>query len=75
MNRFNNKVSLRDVATLAGVSVGTASQALNDHTRVNPQTRAKVQQAAAKLGLAAFQAAASPRGADTREFAAAGTRS
>jgi LacI family transcriptional regulator len=38
------------VATLAGVALGTASQALNGHAHVTAETRAKVQQAALKLG-------------------------
>jgi LacI family transcriptional regulator len=45
-------VGIRDVAELAGVSVTTVSHVLNDtpHTRVAPETRARVREAAKSLG-------------------------
>ncbi len=43
-------VTLRDVAKLAGVSIGTASQALNNRPNVAPETRARVVDAARTLG-------------------------
>lgn len=43
-------VTLRDVAKLAGVSIGTASQALNNRPSVAPETRARVLDAAESLG-------------------------
>ncbi len=42
--------SLRDVAGAAGVSLGTASRALNNKSNVMPATRAQVLKAAADLG-------------------------
>lgn len=45
-----SKPTLRDVARQAGVSLGTASQALNQRPGVSPQTRALVLEAAAALG-------------------------
>lgn len=42
--------TLRDVATLAGVSAATVSHVINDTRKVSPATRALVQQAAAQLG-------------------------
>lgn len=42
--------SLRDVAQAAGVSLGTASRALNNKSNVLPTTRALVLKAAANLG-------------------------
>ena len=42
--------TLRDVARLAEVSIGTASQALNNKPGVVPETRAKVLRAAETLG-------------------------
>lgn len=42
--------TLRDVAKLAGVSLGTASHALNNRASVLPETREKVLQAALTLG-------------------------
>ncbi|MGQ9815356.1 MAG: LacI family DNA-binding transcriptional regulator [Candidatus Roseilinea sp.] len=43
-------VTLRDVAKLAGVSIGTASQALNNRPNVLPDTRERVLKAARSLG-------------------------
>lgn len=42
--------TLRDVAKLAGVSLGTASHALNNRASVLPETRERVLQAAISLG-------------------------
>lgn len=44
-------VTLTDVAQLAGVSVATASKALNGRNEVAPATRSRVQAAAAKLSF------------------------
>jgi DNA-binding LacI/PurR family transcriptional regulator len=46
----NSSVSLRDVAQAAGVSLGTASRALNNKANVLPETRALVLKAATNLG-------------------------
>lgn len=43
-------VSMKDVATLAGVSVGTVSNVLNSPDLVSPATRERVRQAIDKLG-------------------------
>ncbi|HOT90957.1 MAG TPA: LacI family DNA-binding transcriptional regulator [Anaerolineae bacterium] len=45
-----NSVTLQDVARLAGVSIGTASQALNNRPSVAQDTRARVLDAAKTLG-------------------------
>lgn len=45
-------VTLQDVANRAGVSVATASKALNDRSDVSSATRARVMQVAASLGFA-----------------------
>ncbi|MFC4243418.1 LacI family DNA-binding transcriptional regulator [Gryllotalpicola reticulitermitis] len=42
-------VSLSDVATLAGVSVSTASKVLNGGGRVSPETRKRIEDVAARL--------------------------
>ncbi len=42
--------TIRDVARLADVSIGTASKALNAGGRLKPETRAKVLAAAAEIG-------------------------
>jgi LacI family transcriptional regulator len=41
--------TIRDVARAAGVSVGTASKALNDRGRLRPETRARVRAEAERL--------------------------
>lgn len=45
-----NSVTLQDVANLAGVSMGTASQSLNNRPNVAQETRARVLDAATTLG-------------------------
>jgi len=45
-----SSVTLRDVAKAAGVSLGTASQALNNRPHVAPETRTRVLDAARSLG-------------------------
>lgn len=42
--------TIRDVARLAGVSIGTASKALNGEGRLRPETREKVTQVAREIG-------------------------
>ncbi|MCM3523092.1 LacI family DNA-binding transcriptional regulator [Curtobacterium sp. P97] len=42
---------ISDVAALAGVSIGTASKALNDTGQLRDETRARVKDAAEKLGF------------------------
>lgn len=49
--------SLRDVARLAGVSVPTASQALNGRARISSTTRQRVQEAARELSYTPHAAA------------------
>ena len=49
-NPVASSVTLRDVAKLANVSLGTASQALNNRPQVAPGTRARVIDAARILG-------------------------
>lgn len=44
------EVTLRNVANMAGVSVGTASQAINNRPNVSPTTRTRVIEAAIALG-------------------------
>lgn len=47
---MSTRPKLQDVADLANVSIGTASQALNNKSSVLPQTRDRVLQAARELG-------------------------
>lgn len=50
MSGSRASVSMKDVAALAGVSVGTVSNVLNSPERVLPGTRKKVERAIDKLG-------------------------
>ncbi|THV30824.1 LacI family DNA-binding transcriptional regulator [Glycomyces paridis] len=47
----SRRATLSDIARAAGVSVGTASKALNDRFDVNPETRARVVRVAAELNF------------------------
>jgi len=47
---MSSSATLRDVADMAGVSIGTASQAINNRPNVAPDTRARVLDAALALG-------------------------
>jgi LacI family transcriptional regulator len=46
------RATIRDVAAGAGVSIGTASKALNGQGRLRPETRERVADAARRLGFA-----------------------
>ncbi len=46
------RATIRDVAADAGVSIGTASKALNGQGRLRPETRERVAEAAQRLGFA-----------------------
>lgn len=48
---FPKPVTLRDVAALAGVSVATASKALNDQGRMTAETRERIRETARGLGF------------------------
>ncbi|HTG47786.1 MAG TPA: LacI family DNA-binding transcriptional regulator [Actinomycetota bacterium] len=55
----SRRVSIKDVAREAGVSVTTVSHALNGKGRLNPETRERVRGVAARLGYAPNPAARS----------------
>ena len=46
------RVTIRDVAAEAGVSIGTASKALNGQGKLRAETRERVAEAAQRLGFA-----------------------
>jgi DNA-binding LacI/PurR family transcriptional regulator len=46
----DGRISIKDVAREAGVSVTTVSHALNDKGRLNPETRSRVREVAERLG-------------------------
>ena len=48
--RRRRPVTIKDVAQLSGVSAATVTRALQGHPRVLPETRARVQDAARRLG-------------------------
>ncbi len=50
-DRSGRPARITDVAALAGVSIGTASKALNDTGQLRDETRARVKDAAEKLGF------------------------
>lgn len=50
-DRSGRPTRITDVAALAGVSIGTASKALNDTGQLRDETRARVKDAAEKLGF------------------------
>lgn len=59
--RNNRLPGVRDVAALAGVSLGTVSNFINDPRRVGSKTQIKVRQAMDELGFVPSQAAAQLR--------------
>lgn len=62
----SKSVSIKDVAELAGVSLGSASRVINKADNVLPETRKKVEQAIATLGYRPNHAAQSLRSRNTR---------
>ena len=61
--------NVKDVAALAGVSVGTVSNVLNGSKSVSPATAAKVRDAIAKLGFVRNDAARQLRAGQSRTVA------
>ncbi|UFS58575.1 LacI family DNA-binding transcriptional regulator [Subtercola endophyticus] len=61
-------VNVRDVAALAGVSLGTVSNALNRPSRVSPDTLSRVQDAIDKLGFVRNDAARQLRAGRSRSI-------
>lgn len=57
---IGDRPTLRTVAQRAGVSLGTASNVINNRANVSPQTRARVLEAASELGYAVQARIASP---------------
>lgn len=58
--------TIRDVAKLAGVSISTVSLALNQSSRVSPETYQKVQEAARSVGFSADPVARSLKSGSSR---------
>ena len=53
------RVTIRQLAQLSGVSIGTVSRALNGYTDVSPETRARVMRLARELDYTPAAAARS----------------
>ena len=53
------RVTIRQLARLSGVSVGTVSRALNGYTDVNPETRERIMRLASELDYTPAAAARS----------------
>lgn len=66
MDRSVGRSSIRDVAVLARVSVGTASNVLNRPERVAPETRRRVEEAIAALNFVRNESARDLRVMSTR---------
>jgi DNA-binding LacI/PurR family transcriptional regulator len=49
-NRFNKVITLQDIAREAGVSIATASMALNDHPSISAKTKARIYEIQQRLG-------------------------
>lgn len=62
------RVTVREVASLAGVSIATASYALNDRTEVSSATRGRVKEAARALNYYPSHAARGLRGLNAKTF-------
>src|ERR1700758_5312718 len=57
----NALIGIRDLARHLDISIGTVSRALNDRADVNPSTRQRVREAAARLGYSPNQSGRSLR--------------
>ena len=64
------RVTIREVAEQAGVSLGTASNVLNRPERVAPETLARVLETIERLGFVRSSAAHQMRGGNSRCFGA-----
>ena len=51
------RVSIKDIARIAGVSIATVSLALNDDKKINPETKQRIKELARKLNYEPDQAA------------------
>ncbi|MHA4854283.1 LacI family DNA-binding transcriptional regulator [Rhodococcus sp. MSC1_016] len=70
-SRRARRVTIKDVAASAGVSISTVSHALNDKGEVNAQTRQRVRAIASDLGYRPHRAAQAMRGGAPRSIALA----
>lgn len=68
-SRINGRMTMADLARLAGVSVPTVSRALRNLDSVLPETRSRIQKLAAEHGFVANAAAQALKGRTTRKIA------
>ena len=64
--RYTLRITIRDVAALAGVSVSTVSYVLHDNPLINVETRRRVQDAIATLGYRPNTTARNLKASETR---------
>jgi len=69
MTQRRQSPTIRDVARVAGVSVTTVSDVVNDKGRVDPQTRERVRQAVTEVGWRPRRSARALRSGQSRVFA------
>jgi DNA-binding LacI/PurR family transcriptional regulator len=74
-NPPSKRVTIRDVAKVAGVSVTTVSHALNGKGRIEQETIQRVREAAQRLGYQASHAARNLRGGRTGRIAVINSQS
>lgn len=74
-NPPSKRITIREVAKVAGVSVTTVSHALNGKGRIEPETIARVKEAAERLGYQASHAARNLRGGRTGRIAVINSQS
>lgn len=58
-NDLKNRVTVKDLAKLCGVSIGTVDRAINDRGGINPETKKKILDAAREYGFVKNQNALS----------------
>ncbi|MBE6611106.1 MAG: LacI family DNA-binding transcriptional regulator, partial [Ruminococcaceae bacterium] len=46
----NKRITVKDLARICGVSIGTVDRALNGRARINPETKKKILDAAEEYG-------------------------
>lgn len=65
---LNEKITIKDIASEAGVSVSTVSRAINNTGRINPETKAKIDEIIKTMGYRPNTAAQSLRTQKTRNI-------
>ena len=69
MKNLSDKITIKELAEKAGVSISTASRVINNKQNVNPDTRKKVEEAIAALNFMPDQNARGLRGVSSKMIA------